>query len=680
MSVIVARLTGLGLLIGMLLGQSHAAIPSIPWSFAPVATVSIPAPSDGDWSKTAIDRLVLWKLEAERLRPNPDATRYELIRRASFDLTGLPPTEDQIVAFVGDPQPTDKAFAAVVDGLLKSPRFGERWARHWLDVARYADSVGNIWNAPFLYAGRYRNYVIEAYNSDKPFDRFIQEQLAGDLLPATTVAERRANLTATGFLALGSVDLTEGGAEQAILDRVDDQIDVTSRAFLGLTVSCARCHDHKYDPVSQKNYYAMAGIFYSARTWPGQAYRARGTHQYVDLSALLRLPTRAAEIRAAPIPKSSRGSASSKAAPGSMSMGMQRQSTMYANDGQRTFVFTPDPNLAIGVTDGALRNCAFRINGEPYNVGPEMRRGAFVVPGLPALPPAIRSSSGRLELAEWIASPANPLTARVYVNRVWQHLFGEGLVRTVDDFGTNSTKPVHPELLDHLAGEFVRGGWSTKKLIRSIMLSRVYQLSSRGNPVNEMKDAENKFLWRMNLRRLELEPIRDSMLAVGGTLQTGPPPGFQIAGSGGKGKYGRTRALLGVEAPYRTIYLPVLRTLLPEIYGVFDFPDPAQIMGKRDVTTVATQSLFLMNSVFVQRASHAAADRLLRDKSLNETGRIRLAYLRILTRQPDDSEIALAGSFMRGLKPPSNERNPELYRWAAFVQSLMASGEFRYVL
>ena len=671
----------LGVLVATFLaGAAESATPSIPWSFAPVADASVPSPNDQTWSRSAIDRFVRARLEKEKLSPNPDATRYELIRRAAFDLTGLPPTEAQIIAFIKDSEPIHEAFAKVVDGYLKSPRFGERWARHWLDVARYADSVGNIWNAPFLYAGRYRDYVIAAYNADKPFDRFIREQLAGDLLSAKTVAERRDNLVATGFLALGSIDLTEGGGEQAILDRVDDQIDVTTRAFLALTVSCARCHDHKYDPVSQKNYYALAGIFYSAQTWPGQAYRARGTHQYVDLSSLLRLPTKASEIGASPIMRSSRGGRTPKASPGSMSMTMQPQTDMYAKDGQRTFMFTPDPNLAMGVTDGALRNCAFRVNGEPHNRGPEMRRGAFVIPGLPALAPARRHSSGRLELAGWIASKDNPLTARVYVNRVWQHLFGEGLVRTVDDFGTNSTKPVHPELLDHLAGEFVKGGWSTKELIRSIMLSRVYQLSSQGNAANEAKDADNRLLWRRNMRRLELEPIRDAMLAVGGMLQTGPPPGFQIAGSGGKGKYGRTRALMGVEAPYRTIYLPVLRTLLPEIYGVFDFPDPAQIMGRRDVTTVATQSLFLMNSAFVQRASYAAADRLLRETGLNETGRIRLAYLRLLTRQPDDSEIALAGSFLKGLKPPSNERNPELYRWAAFVQSLLAGGEFRYVL
>lgn len=668
------------LLMSLAAARSFAAGASTPWSFAPVAAVSIPSPADQDWSRSAIDRFVRGRLEQEGMQPNPDADRYELIRRAAFDLTGLPPTEGEIMAFIKDADTTDKAFVKVVDGYLKSPRFGERWARHWLDVVRYADSVGNIWNAPFLYAGRYRDYVIAAYNEDKPFDRFIREQLAGDLLPAKTVAERRANLTATGFLALGSIDLTEGGVEQAILDRVDDQIDVTTRAFLGLTVSCARCHDHKYDPVSQKNYYALAGVFYSAHTWPGQAYRARGTHQYVDLSSLLRLPTKASEIGASPIMRSSRGGRTPKAVPGTMSMTMQPQADMYAKDGQRTFVFTPDANLAIGVTDGILRNCAFRVNGEPYNRGPEMRRGAFVILGLPALAPAKRSSSGRLELADWIASPQNPLTARVYVNRVWQHLFGEGLVRTVDDFGANSTKPTHPGLLDHVAGEFVQGGWSTKKLVRTIMLSRVYQLSSQGNAVNEAKDADNRLLWRMNMRRLELEPIRDAMLAIGGTLQAGPPPGFQIAGSGGKGKYGRTRALMGVEAPYRTVYLPVLRTLLPEIYGVFDFPDPAQIMGRRDVTTVATQSLFLMNSAFVQRVSYAAADRLLREKSLNETGRIRLAYLRLLTRQPDDSEIALAGSFMNGLKPPPNERNPELYRWAAFVQAFMAGGEFRYVL
>ena len=663
-------------------GLSLAAPKRQPWSFAPLTSPAIPKPANAAWAQSEIDRFVLAKLEQRGLTPNPDANRYALIRRAAFDLTGLPPTEGQIIAFVKDTEPTSKAFSKVVDGYLKSPRFGERWARHWLDVARYADSVGNIWNAPFVYAGRYRNYVIDAYNQDKPFARFVTEQVAGDLLPAKTVAERRANLTATGFLALGSVDLTEGGYDQAMLDRIDDQIDATMRGFLGLTVACARCHDHKYDPIDMRAYYGLAGIFYSSRTYTGQAYRARGTHQYVDLAAVLRLPTKLSNVGAASRLVAGRKNASTQQIQSSAATGMAPlpQPSMYAKDGQRQFIFNPDPNAAMGVTQSELVHCAIRLDGERHKIGPEARRGEFRVPGLPPLPPAARGSSGRLELAHWIASDKNPLPARVYVNRIWGHLMGRPLVETVDDFGVNSAKPAHAELLDHLASQFVATGGSSKRLIRSIMLSRVYQLSSAGNAANAAKDGDNQFHWRMNLRRLELEPLRDSLMFVGGTLKSGPPPGLGVAGSGGKGKYGRTRPLLDIEAPYRTIYLPVLRSLLPEIYGVFDFPDPAQIQGRRDATNVPTQGLFMMNSPFVYRSAATAADRLLREKGLNRTGRIRLTYLRLLGRPASDSEIALAESFMRSLRPPSGVAEPDFYRWTAFVQSLMAGAEFRYLL
>jgi len=539
--------------------------------------------------------------------------------------------------------------------------------------------VGNIWNAPFLFAGNYRNYVIDAFNRDKPFARFVKEQLAGDLLSAKTVSERRANLTATGFLAMGSVDLTEAGYDQSMLDRIDDQIDVTTRAFLGLTVACARCHDHKYDPIEMRDYYGLAGIFYSMRTFTGQAYRARGTHQYVDLNNVIRLPTQVSQLNSRPGASAKTSNRSSRVS-SSGNVNMSSQPSMYAKDGQRTFVFNPDPNAVIGVSDGDLVHCAIRIDGERHKIGPEARRGAFHLPGLQPLPGARRGSSGRLELAEWIASSKNPLAARVYVNRVWGHLFGSPLVETVDDFGVNSAEPKQAKLLDHLASGFLADGGSSKRLIRSIMFSRVYQLSSAGNAANEAKDGGNEYYWRQNMRRLELEPLRDAMMFVGGALKFGPPPGLGVAGSGGKGKYGRTRPLLDIEAPYRTIYLPVLRSLLPEIYGVFDFPDPAQIQGKRDVTTVPTQGLFMMNSQYVYRSAATAADRLLREKGLSETGRIRLAYLRLLGRQPDASEIGLAGSFMRGLTPPKNTREPEFYRWTVLVQTLLAGGEFRYVL
>jgi len=611
-----------------------------PWSYQRIVRHPVPPTKDTAWPKGDIDRFILARLEKENLRPIGDAPRRVLIRRASFDLRGLPPSQSEVDAFLRDPAPDDAAFAKVVDAFLQSERFGERWARHWLDIVHYADSVGRVWNAPFLYAARYRDWVIDSFNADKPYNRFVAEQIAGDLLPAKTVLQRRDQIVGTGMLALGSMNLQEGDYEQFILDQVDDQIDVVSRAFLGITLACARCHDHKTEPVSQRDYYALAGIFYSSRTLSGTPNRndeARGG--YVSPEALVDLPTTLDEAIGPPQ---------------KLPAGIHSMDDLRALGNPKEIVrYDSDPHFCMGVIDSKIQDCELAIGGEPHDRSDAPPRGDLKMPALPPLPKIPAQSSGRLELAQWMTQPTHPLTSRVMVNRLWQHLFGEGLVRTPDDFGITGADPTHPELLDHLAIRFVEGGWSMKKMIRELMLSRTYRLASNGNP--EHPDAGNKLRWRQSPRRLELEPLRDTLLQLAGQITLDRPEGIQVAGTGGKGRQGITRSLLGVEDPYRTIYLPVVRDNVPELFSTFDFPGPTQIKGQRDVTTVAPQALFFMNNPFVEQVAAQISEQV-----GNDTKAI---YQFVLGRDPTSEEIADA----RELDDQT------------LVQALLGTAEFRYV-
>lgn len=647
------------------------------WSFRPLRPPVVPAVNDGSWPRDSIDAFILARLEQQGLKPNPDADRYTLIRRAAFDLTGLPPTEEAIAAFVADPAPDREAFAKVVDGYLASEQFGERWARHWLDVVRYADSVGRLWNAPFTYAWRYRDWVIDAFNRDKPYDRFVLEQIAGDLLPGEG-AQRAEQVIATGLLTLGAVNIQEGRNETFRMDQVDDQIDVTTRAFLALTVSCARCHDHKYDPISMRDYYALAGIYYSMDTWTGQGPLSdRSSHGYVDQGRLWQLP----ESHISPVaPAAAAGRRSGSAPP--------EVHTMYEfqarwREGHRDIRFVYDPRLAMGVSEGDIRDCELRIKGEPYDLGPIVPRGAARIAGLPPLEPIPASSSGRLQLARWIVSEHNPLTARVIANRVWQHLMGRGIAATVNNFGATGEPPTHPELLDHLASRLIQQNWSLKRLIREVMLSRTYALSSSSRHLppdapQRTIDPQNDLYWRANMRRLELEPLRDSMLWVSGRLKLQRPVGIFVAGIGGKNRHSAAHSLLPIDAPYRTIYLPVLRSLLPEMYPLFDFPEPSQIEGQRYVSTVAPQALFLLNSDFAARCSADAATRLLSGGAARDEDRVQVLYLRLLGRPAQAAEVQEVLHCLRGLEPAPGS-DAEHYRWSVVIQAMLASAEFYYV-
>jgi hypothetical protein len=669
------------------------------WAFQLPKAAAPPKVRDSAWPLTDIDRFVRARQEAEHLKPVADADRVVLIRRVTFDLTGLPPTVPEIDAFVTDK--SEHAFEAVVDRLLASPRFGERWGRHWLDVVRYGESTGKELNFPYRYAWRYRNYVIDSFNSDKPYDRFIVEQLAGDLLPSKDSAEHDALTVATGLLSLGPKSIVLGG-EQFQYDVIDDQIDVTGRAFLGMTIACARCHDHKYDPIPTADYYALAGIFRSTETMSGVVPGRR----VISEVKLLRLgepeksPSADDKARRTEIeqlekqlehlndllkpsvgPKPKADDKPPKADPKQI---REEIKTVFERLEKLEAVPSGIQDLAMGVREGVPSNSPLLNRGELKDKGAEVPRGVLTILKTPDIRIDPRHS-GRSALAHWIASKDNPLTARVIVNRVWQHLIGDGLVTTVDNFGALGEESTDPQLLDTLAVRFMNDDkWSVKKLIRSIVLSRVYQLSSAHNADNYAVDPSNKFHWRMERRRLDAEEIRDAMLAASGQIDLKRPQGSPILElDNGVVRPGKALQDVRKLTNYRSVYLPIIRGLVPEVLQVFDAADPNLIVGQRDVTTVAPQALFMMNNSFVINQSTLLARHVLDARDLKPEARINLAYRLALGRAADEREIAdikrHLESYQKSVESADPKANAQLAAWASFCQTLFALGEFRYL-
>lgn len=687
------------------------------WAFQAPRNVAPPAVKNAAWPRTDVDRFVLAALESAGLAPVSDADRRTLLRRLAFDLTGLPPSPAVVERFAAEKPAV--VLESLVDEMLASPRFGEKWARHWLDVARYAESTGKTVNFNYPHAWRYRDYVIAAFNGDKPYDQFIKEQLAGDLMPSDDPQARAERLVATGFLAIGPKTLNERSGLKFELDVADEQIDVTTQAFLGLTVACARCHDHKFDPVSQQDYYALAGIFRSTQT-------CYGTVAFINaqrISPLLPLPSDARPAVAIPVLteaerkriegqiQSVRDSlknmkdATQRFLVGSQISLLQAKLDAYETDGSpkqramgvRDKPVGPDSGSRRGRFGGAggftfdgsrtIADSAIYHRGEADQPGDaRVPRGALQVLGADRLEISA-TQSGRLELAEWIASKKNPLTARVMVNRVWLHLFGRGLVPTAGDFGQAGRPPSHPELLDHLAQRFMDDGWSVKKLIKYLVLSRVYQLGSPSQPNAVDVDPDNSLLWRMSPRRLDAESLRDALLAVSDQLATTPPVGSAVARAG-EGPVTRPRlggdsvatAMNDPRNTHRSIYLPIIRDNLPEALALFDAADPTLITADRPRTTVPSQGLFLLNNALVLRAADEAADRLLRLES--DAERIRAAFVRCYSRPPNMKEHAVAEAFIakyRDRVPQERSADPTQQRelWSAFCQALFASAEFQ---
>ena len=616
------------------------------WAYQPVKSPAIPSVQNEAWIKSPIDRFILRELEARDLKPAASADKLILLRRVTFDLTGLPPTRDEITSFLNDD--SSEAYETVVNRLLASPHYGERWGRHWLDVVRYAESTANDANAVMRFAWRYRNYVIDAFNNDLPYDEFLIEQLAGDLLPpGDSVEVRTRRMIATGFLMIGPKALAETDKEQSRLDIVDDQIDVTGRAMLGLTLACARCHDHKFDAIRTTDYYALAGIF-------------RSTEQFQD------------EARNA---------------------SMWWEHEVPQGEGK-------SPLMVMAPQESHPRNLRVHLRGNRFTLGKIVPRGVLQVVGPLASQAGANTvvdpnqlSSGRLELARWIASSANPLTARVMVNRIWQHHFGRGLVATSDNFGVRGDRPSHPELLDWLATRFVESGWSVKAMHRLMVLSNAYQQGNAVGVESLQIDPERIWLSSFSRRRLSAEELRDAMLAVSGKLDRTP-------GSSESGELLFERAedikskirpnRLAADDPYytqftkRTVYLPVVRNMLPNVLSLFDAADPNGVTAVRNDTTVPSQSLFLLNNPFVRDQARFLAKRLLADHQQTDNQRIETVHWLAFGRQSTMEEVADAHRFIADCMANEAAQTPlEADRrrtaWQSYCQLLLCSNEFLYV-
>ena len=802
------------------------------WAYQPLKAPALPKVTDAAWPANDIDRFILAGLESAGLQPGADAKKIILIRRLYFDLVGLPLTPKEIARFVDDKSP--EAYENLVDRLMKSPRFGERWGRHWLDVVRYAESM-SLRGRLLKHAWRYRDYVIEAFNDDLPYDQFLTQQLAGDLLETSSVDAQRRNLIATTFLVMGDALLENQNKSQLDMDIVDEQLDVIGKSLLAQTIACARCHDHKFDPIPTSDYYAMAGIFKNIQ---GLKHANVSTNMEIPLP-ILEESKRELEIHSSAVTKlqseinelkpkiAGKGllPVQAKDLPGvvvdnpdAKAIGKWGKSdgiknrvgseyllsktsgskviypvafpdegryevritiaqhanrapkahvTVLHKDGNQSFRI--DQRKAPGAfnkdrSDGYFQSLGFfefpsgqwdaveisakggggfvvadavqflpvdndgkvtipkssqqgkqllaaeqkalktrmaklktelsalqkrkparemvnsavekkkptdlkiHIRGNINNLGAIAPRGVLQVANHGPAPKMPTSSSGRLELAHWIADPSNPLTARVMANRVWHWLFGAGLVRTVDNFGTMGESPSHPELLDHLAVHFIQQGWSVKKLIRTIVLSRTYRLSSSRD--GQPEDPENRLLAHMNRRRLDAESLRDTMLSVGGTLK------LEMGGATFPANL-KTDVGFQFQEPRRSVYVPVFRSSLPELFEVFDFANPSLVTGRRDISTVAPQALFMMNHPFVRTQARLTAERLLSDPLLNESHRINHAYLQILGRPATETEVLLGKDFLKTVTDTSEEGRIEA--WTQMVQSMFLTIEFRYI-
>jgi Protein of unknown function (DUF1553)/Protein of unknown function (DUF1549)/Planctomycete cytochrome C len=644
------------------------------WAFQARGTVCPPEVVDLGWPLSPVDRFILTKLEAKGIQPAKPAHNRDLLRRATFDLIGLPPTPLESDAFLRDDDPL--AFERALDRLLASPAYGERWGRHWLDLVRYADSNGMDDNLAYSDAWRYRDYVIATFNADKSFDQFLEEQLAGDLLAESDPKRRDELIVATGFLAIGPKMLAEDDPVKQQMDIVDEQLDTTSRVFMALTMGCARCHDHKFDPLEQSDYYALAGIFKSTQTMISHRVDSKwNTTGLGSIQAALRLDDLEQII-------DRHDNLLVNGNPVRMPSGAREAHTELLEAAKREYAAIPK---AMAVVEGTPGDLAIFLRGNHLTRGPLVaRRFPAILTGRngPALDP---KHSGRLALARWLSGASHPLTARVIVNRVWRWHFGRGLVSSVDNFGKLGQLPTHPELLDWLANKLVSQGWSLKRLHKEIMLSRTYQMSTRWDRHAATVDPENSLLWRMPRRRLEAEELRDSILAAGGLLER-RMRGTLLASSPFQdlSADGLARRPSLYESSRRSVYLPVLRGALHEMYRTFDFPDPAVSSGDRAVTTVATQALFMMNSPLVAESCSNLAAKLLADDCITEQDRLGQVCQSILRRPAEPEELEEWSAFLAryetfaissGKDPAARHR----MAWEGLCRALLSSNEFLYV-
>ena len=711
------------------------------WSFKRPKSSSVPNVEQLAWVRNPIDNFILAKLSDENLVPNEDADPNSLLRRLTFDLIGLPPTPEQVSWFEKKwAENPDAAIARVVDRLLDNNQFGERWGRHWLDVARYAESSGREVNATFPNAWRYRDYVIDSFNADKPYDEFIQEQLAGDLLPAKTDEQWTEHLIATGFLAIGPKTLAEQNARQFSLDLVDEQIDVSTRVILGVSVACARCHDHKFDPIQQKDYYAIAGIFESTNTYYGTIdtpQNRRPSRQIImpvqdssefDLRLTMQevnqlnsqIATLRDELEVLQIQRreARRNGNDDKTAQQSLA-NINRTVTRIAALENRLYSVDESGNpksFCMGVQDkDKPLDSKLLVRGEFDQPDGIVQRGFVQV--LSKQNPRIKpNESGRLQLAKWMTDKSNPLTARVMVNRIWQHLMGVGIVQTPENFGATGMQPTHPELLDYLATEFMNSNWSVKQMIREIVNSHCYRISATMDTEKFESDPNNDFRWRANPRQLDAESLRDSMLMASGSLDLQRPRASIVAEAGMtlvregrmtsfqptsmnddsmdmmQSSRQRRRQVkvynIDNHREFRTVYLPVVRDSLPRALEVFDFAEPGMVVGKRETSNTPTQGLYLLNNSFVMRQSKALAERIMKEADTTRQ-QIELAFLYAYGRDATEEEVESALAFYGDYDVEEKRRRrrkrdsdwaerTKLKKLSALAHAILASAEFRY--
>jgi mono/diheme cytochrome c family protein len=790
------------------------------WAFQPLAQPTVPKVKDAAWVKAPIDAFVLARLEAKGLKPAPPADKLTLLRRVSYDLAGLPPTEKEMSDFLADNAPD--AFAKVVERLLASPRYGEKWGRHWLDVARYADSTGNDEDHRYPHAWKYRDYVIKAFNDDIPYDQFTREQVAGDLLPAPDGGEvNKRSIIATGFLALGAKAIAQQDKQKMLYDVWDEQVDVTSKAFLGMTIACARCHNHKFDPILTKDYYSMIGMFASTRSFTNpdshvsavlekplvpkaewQQYQAaKKAHGEKEKRLWLALDTINDEVKDVlikengarlgdymlasrqvyegsekveavalrtklklallqkwvaflkPDPAKVRGYLNEwNAAPADkqaeVAQGYQARFTRQLEEWNATLAawrpkyqaalaenkplpdkpkfedgedrFFNDVYIAngpFGISDRDKRNfsaeqwaaidklhkeqeelkklaptepelaCAVEedkpvsqpvlIRGDYNNKGEDAPRAFPAILARYDTKPQF-AGSGRLQFADWLTNKANPLPKRVMVNRLWQWHFGEGLVRTPDNFGKMGEQPTHPELLDYLAEQFVKNGYSIKAMHRLMMNSNTYQMASE-NPAAFEADPDNRLLSRFNRRRLLIEEMRDGLLAIDSTIDLTVGGSLQ-SGRGTDGETSQGRLSINPEKQKRrTVYLPLRRANLPTLLNLFDFGDATTMNGKRQLTNVATQALFWLNSEFLTDRSTDLAKALLADTAKDDAARLASAYRRILNRSASQDELTAGLKYIAGFQQKFAGEQSAQKAWQSYCRILMASNDFLYL-
>lgn len=810
------------------------------WAFQPPEEHVEPKVKNASWSRNWIDSFVLYRLEEQDLKPMPDAASSILVRRLAYDLTGLPPNPDQLEKILYSEE-TD-LLSDYIEELIASPHFGEHWGRHWLDVARYADSNGGDFNATFHNAWRYRNYVINTFNEDRPFNDFVVEQIAGDLIQSDNDRVREDQLVATGFLMFGAKMLSERDKEKLRMDVVDEQITTIGKAFMGMTLGCARCHDHKFDPIPTTDYYALAGILRSTQTLDGeiQKYVSNWTRQPLPISdehavSLKEYKTNSAklksQIRAAEKEINSLEANSSKANILKLGVvlddadaeviGNWKSSTYsknfigkgYIHDdqqerGQKRVVFTtqvpqdgeyevrfafpgtggratnvpvlithadgetsllvdqskqapiltmlkplgkfrftkdqdvrieisnkdadgyvivdaiqivsveelkesktetevdnelqaelkrtqtelketkerlknieanapPPAPLALAVREAEKQGDYFVcIRGEHRNLGPKVSRGFLTVANFEGAPSVQDDDSGRLALAKWIADARHPLTARVYVNRVWHHLMGAGLVRSVDNFGSLGERPTHPLLLDQLAVKFIENNWSTKWLVREIVNSRTYQLSSKYEESRWQADPENRLLWRAHRKPLPAESIRDTMLLASGKLDfsIGEAPVRNLGTLVTQNRPDDTGVKLQ-STNIRTVYQPVIRNELPSLMRVFDFADPDFVSGQRAHTTVPTQALWMLNGPFITEQAKLVAARMLEQNLSTKSEQVERLFILTLGRPPSDLEATVSQTFLDNSQSNSEEIHQE--SWSDLAHAIFASAGFR---